>query len=84
MNSVKIILNYNIEILKADHTTKSFSILVNGNRYDLNVKDKFDELLRTMGFDANAANKVSDVKAPMPGLVLEIKDHANSILILNW
>jgi biotin carboxyl carrier protein len=45
---------------------------VNVNKYDLVVKDKYDELLHTLGLDNMATKKVNDVKAPMPGLVLNI------------
>jgi biotin carboxyl carrier protein len=36
------------------------------------VKDKFDELLEQLGMDASSSGKVSEIKAPMPGLVLDV------------
>ncbi len=65
--------SYNVEVVKADHAEKSFIVRVNGNKYQLDVKDKFDELLRSLGFDNLSANKVNEIKAPMPGLVLDIR-----------
>ena len=47
-------------------------IKINGNTYGATVVDKFDELLKKMGFQNGAAGKVSEVKAPMPGLVLDV------------
>ena len=41
----------------------------------MNVKDKYDELLHSLGMDSLAAKKVSDLKAPMPGLVFDIVAH---------
>lgn len=65
--------SYNVEVVKADASEKSFLIKVNGNNYQLQVKDKFDELLKQLGFDNLNANKVNEIKAPMPGLVLDVR-----------
>jgi biotin carboxyl carrier protein len=65
--------SYSVEVIKADTTEKSFIISVNGNKYQLSVKDKFDELLKTLGMDNLNASKVNEIKAPMPGLVLDIR-----------
>ena len=65
--------SYSVEVVKADIKEKTFTISVNGNKYQLAVKDKFDELLHSLGLDAMASKKVNEIKAPMPGLVLEVK-----------
>jgi biotin carboxyl carrier protein len=65
--------SYNVEVIKADKNEKSFTISVNGNKYQLSVKDKYDELLKSLGFDNLNASKVNEIKAPMPGLVLDIR-----------
>ena len=65
--------SYNVEILKADMTEKSFTVKVNDNVYRLSVKDKYDELLKSLGFENLNSGKVNEVKAPMPGLVIDIK-----------
>lgn len=64
--------SFNIEIVKADYSDKEFVIQVNGNKYTLNVKDKFDLLLKDLGMENLASAKINEVKAPMPGLVLDI------------
>jgi biotin carboxyl carrier protein len=74
--SFHVIMNqrsYRVDVVKADVKEKSFTILVNGIKHQLDVKDKFDILLQSMGLDNLAANKVNNMKAPMPGLVLDIK-----------
>jgi acetyl/propionyl-CoA carboxylase alpha subunit len=74
--SFHIIMNnvsYTAEVVKADYTEKSFVISVNGTKYTLNVKDKFDELLKTLGMDKLSSGKVNEIKAPMPGLVLDVR-----------
>lgn len=64
--------SYTAEVVKADMETKSFTILVNNNKYIVEVKDRFDELLRQMGMDKLAKSGVQEVKAPMPGMVLNV------------
>jgi len=65
--------SYSVEVIKADAAEKSFTVSVNGNKYQLNVKDKFDELLKSLGMDNLNASKVNEIKAPMPGLVLDVR-----------
>lgn len=65
--------SYSVEVIRSEPKEKSFLISVNGNKYQLNVKDKFDELLKSLGLDKLNAGKVNEIKAPMPGLVLDIR-----------
>jgi len=64
--------SYNAEVVSFDQETKTAVIKVNGNTYSVTAKDQYDILLDKLGMaDMNSA-KVSEVKAPMPGLVLKI------------
>jgi biotin carboxyl carrier protein len=64
--------SYEVEIVEADIVTKTMLVKVNGHAYPLSVADKFDELLHSMGMDKIGTAKINDLKAPMPGLVLNI------------
>lgn len=64
--------SYNLEVLKINPTEKLFFVKVNGIKYKFNVKDKYDELLHSLGMDNLLSTKISDLKAPMPGLVLDV------------
>jgi biotin carboxyl carrier protein len=37
------------------------------------LKDKFDVLLEKMGMNSNSGSKINNVRAPMPGLIIELK-----------
>src|SRR4051812_25281433 len=63
--------SYNAEVLKANREEKSFVIRVNGNKYTVQLKDKFDALLKELGIDTASVLKVKEMKAPMPGLVVD-------------
>jgi len=65
--------SYNVEIISIDALTKTVKLKVNGNKYNLEIKDKYDELLQQLGIDTTASLKVKELKSPMPGLILGIK-----------
>lgn len=64
--------SYNVEVVSTNMQEKSAVIKVNGNAYMINIEDQFDQLLKQLGMDNLTSNKVSEVKAPMPGLVLNV------------
>jgi acetyl/propionyl-CoA carboxylase alpha subunit len=64
--------SFNAELVTANYDEKSFTIKVNGAKYNVAVKDRFDELLSKMGMESMGAKKLKDFKAPMPGLVIDI------------
>ena len=64
--------SYHAEVVEIDFAKKIFSLKINGNPYQIQLEDKFDQLVNQLGLSAISAHKVEDVKAPMPGLVLEV------------
>lgn len=77
------------KVLCTDLANKTIEVSVDGVDYQVTIKDAYDQLVKEMGLSANVVKKLSDVKAPMPGLVLDIMvsegDHlqeGDSIMIL--
>jgi biotin carboxyl carrier protein len=64
--------SYNVEIVKHVPEEKKWVLKINNTVYTLDVKDKYDDLLHSLGLDNLAVKKVNEVKAPMPGMVLNI------------
>ena len=64
--------SYNIEVINADFANKVFNINVNGNEYTINLEDELDILLEQMGMSTHGSDKMDNVLAPMPGLVLNV------------
>ncbi len=64
--------SYGAVVLSADYENKSFLIRIDSHVFNLSAKDKFDLLAEQLGFSAKNAKKANDIKAPMPGMVLEI------------
>ena len=70
------ILNQNkpfqVEIVAADFNHKRYTVKVNNNSYSVVISNQLDQLISVMGFDIGATKHVNEIKAPMPGLILEI------------
>ena len=64
--------SYNAEVVSFDREAKTAEIKVNNNIYTLTAKDQFDVLLDKMGLSNLMAAKISEIKAPMPGMVLKV------------
>jgi biotin carboxyl carrier protein len=65
--------SYNVEVVSADAQTKTFCFKINGKKYVVDLKDKFDLLLEKMGMNNSSANKINSIKAPMPGLIIDLR-----------
>jgi biotin carboxyl carrier protein len=65
--------SYRAEVVKADHAAKTFTIKINNHLHTLEAKDKFDLLLEKLGMHNTGGSKVNAVKAPMPGLIVDMK-----------
>ena len=64
--------SYNIEVLDANPDEKQYTLSINGKKHVVDVQDRYDELLKNLGMDSLANQAIKELKAPMPGLVLEI------------
>ncbi|MFT6801764.1 MAG: biotin carboxyl carrier protein [Salibacteraceae bacterium] len=63
---------HRIEIANLDTDNKVATIRINGRKYAMKLTDQFDTLLKDLGLEGMAVKKISEIKSPMPGLVLDI------------
>jgi biotin carboxyl carrier protein len=64
--------SYNVEVVSVDAESKSVIIKVNGTPYTVELKDRYDDLMKSLGMEGGNKSKVSVLKAPMPSMVLDI------------
>jgi biotin carboxyl carrier protein len=64
--------SYNATLISHNAEEKTMVINVNGNEYELAIKDKYDLILQQLGISNKAATSVQFIKAPMPGLIINI------------
>lgn len=63
---------FTARLLELNRAEKTLTISLNGKTISVTLKEPLDDLLHSMGLDKMATAKVSHVKAPMPGLVLNV------------
>lgn len=63
---------YTAMLVSFNAEEKTMVINVNGNDYEISIKDKNDLLLQQLGIAAKSSSVVKQIKAPMPGLIINI------------
>lgn len=74
-NSYHLLKNnksFKAEILKPDFLNRTYDIKINSNIYSVKINNELDQLIEDMGLSLGSAQQVNDIKAPMPGLILEV------------
>lgn len=64
--------SYTIQVLDKKTATGDLTITINGRKVQTQLQNKLAELLKSMGMETGK-KKLKELKAPMPGLVLDIK-----------
>jgi acetyl/propionyl-CoA carboxylase alpha subunit len=64
--------SYNAELVSINRDDKACAVKVGRNIYFMQITDQYDDLLHQLGMDNLKTNKISEIKAPMPGLVIRI------------
>lgn len=71
-NIIKDHRSVKAKILEEDTFGKTLKIEIDGNSFGIEIKDELDLVLQQMGFGSTVNKTIKEIKAPMPGLVLEI------------
>lgn len=64
---------YLVHLIDYDKTTKKVKVSINNKVTSFTIKTELDNLLHSLGLDKMNAQKMQDLKAPMPGLIVDIK-----------
>lgn len=62
---------YNVQVLPGDNEKKP-KIRVNGLSYTIELIDKYDELIKSLGMEKFTKVEIKELKSPMPGLVIKL------------
>jgi len=65
--------SYRAELVTLDKVAKKLTIKINGKHYAIDIREEVDLLLEKMGMSNAAGSKLNHIKAPMPGLIIELK-----------
>ena len=64
--------SFKAEVLNSDFNNKTYSVLVNSNTYEVKIANNLDQLISKMGFSQGTNKQINKIKAPMPGLKLDV------------
>lgn len=64
--------SYTAEVLKPDFLNRIYKVKINSNIYSVKINNDLDQLIEDMGLSLGTSQQVNDIKAPMPGLILEV------------
>ncbi len=64
---------YEAKIVASNFNGKSYQISINNNNYQVQISNDLDVMIKEMGFTARTSKLADAIKAPMPGLILEIQ-----------
>ncbi len=64
--------SYEAVIVSSDFVNKTFDIRIGTIVHHIELKDQFDLLAEKLGLGASAQKKLNQIKAPMPGMVLDV------------
>lgn len=60
------------KVVASDLSAKKVTVEIAGEKFEIAIKDELDQVLEKMGFGLANNKQITAIKAPMPGLVLEI------------
>lgn len=72
LNLIKDHRSVNVKLMESDRNSRKLTVEVDGESFIIQIKDDLDLMLDKMGFGVVSNKMVKEIKAPMPGLVLEI------------
>jgi biotin carboxyl carrier protein len=75
--------SYSAYVAKVNLSNHTMEIVVNKNSYSLTFSDRFVEIMKVLGLEKRSAERDNFIKAPMPGLVLEIPVKVNQKVNMN-
>lgn len=64
--------SYVAQVVAADLQSKHVTIDINGQSYEVQISDALDQLIQEMGLTVGSGAAEKEIKAPMPGLVLQV------------
>lgn len=64
--------SFKAEMTNASFLTRQYNVKINANSYKVAISNELDLLIEEMGLSLGNAQLLNDIKAPMPGLILEV------------
>ena len=63
---------FKAELVTSNFNKRKYTIKINNHTYDVDISTPLDLLIKKLGFTFGSSKHVNSIKAPMPGLILDI------------
>jgi biotin carboxyl carrier protein len=64
--------SFKAEIISSNFHKKNYTVKINSNIYEIDISNQLDLLIQEMGLSMGSAQIENYIKAPMPGLILDV------------
>lgn len=64
--------SYHVSFKSKNLNARTYQVVVNGRDYEVTIQNDLDQLIKSLGFQIGASKHINQIKAPMPGLILDI------------
>ena len=64
--------SFEAEILHSNFLQKEYEVKINSSTYKIEISNELDLLIKEMGLSLGASQIINNIKAPMPGLILDV------------
>ena len=61
------------EVIDSNFLNQTYVIRIKSNIYHVKIHDPHDDLIKKMGYSLGSSKKIDSVKAPMPGIIIDLK-----------
>lgn len=65
--------SYHVSFKSKNINTRTYQVVVNGRDYKVTIQNNLDQLITSLGFQMGSTKHINQIKAPMPGLILDIQ-----------
>ncbi|MDN3641764.1 acetyl-CoA carboxylase biotin carboxyl carrier protein subunit [Lutimonas halocynthiae] len=65
--------SHHADLIDSDFLNRTYSIRVNSNIYNVKIQRPIDDAVQKMGYALRSAKTVDSIKAPMPGIIIDLK-----------
>lgn len=72
--------SFKVELVHIDEEAKTVLLKLNNRPVEIQLMDKFDLLLDMLGMNFSKGTTAQDLKAPMPGLIFDIKVNEGDVV----
>lgn len=64
--------SYHAKVISSDLNERTYDIEINGKKFNIKIQTPLDTLIEDMGLTIKSEKNIDELRAPMPGLIINI------------